>query len=144
MPLSGEYEPGTSEWARVQAEKFEGSGGAEANLLRGRPIVVVTNVGAKSGKLRKTALMRVEHGGVYAIVASKGGAETHPTWHFNLVANPLVELQDGPEKHDYRARLVGGDERALWWSRAAEAWPDYDDYQTKTDREIPVFVLERV
>ena len=109
MPLSGEYEPSTSEWARVQAEAFEASDGAEANLLRGRPIIVVTNVGAKSGKLRKTALMRVEHDGVYAVVASKGGAPKHPTWYYNLVANPLVELQDGAEKHDYRARLVTGE-----------------------------------
>jgi deazaflavin-dependent oxidoreductase (nitroreductase family) len=144
MPLSGEYQPGTSEWAREQAEKFEASDGAEANLLRGRPIVVVTNVGAKTGKLRKTALMRVEHDGVYAIVASKGGAVKHPTWYHNLVANPLVELQEGAERHDYRARLVTGVERALWWARANETWPAYADYQAKTDREIPVFVLERV
>jgi F420H(2)-dependent quinone reductase len=144
MPLSGEYEPGKSEWARVQAEAFEASDGAEANLLRGRPIIVMTNVGAKTGKLRKTALMRVEHDGVYAVVASKGGAEKNPTWYYNIVANPLVELQDGAEKHDYRARQVSGEERALWWARANETWPSYDDYQTKTDREIPVFVLERV
>ena len=144
MPLSGEYAPGTSEWARVQAEAFESTQGAEANTLRGRPIVVVTSVGAKTGKLRKTALMRVEHDGVYAIVASKGGSAVHPTWYYNIVANPLVELQDGADRHDYRAREVGGDERALWWSRAVETWPAYDDYQTKTDREIPVFVLEPV
>jgi F420H(2)-dependent quinone reductase len=144
MPLSGEYQPNKYEWARVQAEAFEASDGAEANTLQGRPIVVVTNVGAKSGKLYKTALMRVEHDGVYAVVASKGGAAKHPTWFHNLVANPHVEVQDGAEKHDYLARIVTGEERALWWARATETWPAYDDYQKKTDREIPVFVLERI
>jgi len=144
MPLTGEYAPSTSEWARTQAEKFEASDGAEANELRGKPIIVLTSMGAKSGKLRKNALMRVEHDGVYAVVASKGGAPTHPNWYFNLVAHPHVELQDGAVKRDYRARLVTGDERALWWARANESWPDYDGYQAKTDREIPVFVLEPI
>ncbi|GAA2750504.1 nitroreductase family deazaflavin-dependent oxidoreductase [Amnibacterium kyonggiense] len=142
MPLTGEYEPSTEQWARDQAERFEASGGAEANTLRGRPIIVLTSVGAKSGKLRKTALMRVEHEGRYAVVASKGGAPSHPTWYWNLVRNPHVELQDGPVKRDYDARIVTGEERAAWWERAVEAWPDYAGYQTKTDREIPVFVLE--
>jgi len=142
MPLTGEYAPSTSEWAREQAEKFEASKGAEANTLRGKPVIVLTSVGAKSGKLRKNALMRVEHDGVYAVVASKGGAPEHPSWYHNLVAHPHVELQDGPVKRDYTARLVTGDERALWWTRANEVWPDYDGYQAKTEREIPVFVLE--
>ena len=144
MPLTGEYEPNKYEWARVQAETFEASDGAEANTLQGRPIIVMTSVGAKSGKLRKIALMRVEHDGDYAVVASKGGAHSHPTWYYNLVANPHVELQDGAEKHDYRARELSGEERAIWWARANETWPAYEGYQTKTDRLIPVFVLERI
>ena len=143
MPLTGEYAPSTSEWARKQAEAFEASAGAEANELRGKPIIVLTSLGAKSGKLRKNALMRVEHDGVYAVVASKGGAPQHPSWYFNLVAHPHVELQDGAVKRDYRARLVTGQERELWWARANEVWPDYDEYQRKTDREIPVVVLQR-
>jgi deazaflavin-dependent oxidoreductase (nitroreductase family) len=142
MPLTGEYAPSTSEWARKQAETFEATEGAEANELQGKPIIVLTSVGAKSGKLRKNALMRVEHDGVYAVVASKGGAPQHPNWYFNLVANPHVELQDGAVKRDYRAREVTGEEKALWWARANEVWPQYAGYQTKTDRPIPVFVLE--
>ncbi|GAA4188425.1 F420H(2)-dependent quinone reductase [Gryllotalpicola kribbensis] len=142
MPLEGEYEPGTAEWARTQVEKFEASDGAEANELRGKPIVVVTNVGAKSGKLRKTPVMRVEHGGEYAVIASKGGAAEHPTWYWNLKKNPHVELQDGAKRGDFEAReLPAGPERDEWWARAVEAWPDYAGYQTKTDRLIPVFVL---
>jgi deazaflavin-dependent oxidoreductase (nitroreductase family) len=143
MPLQGEYAPSTAEWARTQAEKFEATEGAEANQLRGRPIIVLTTVGAKSGKLRKTALMRVEHEGEYAVVASKGGAPEQPAWYYNLVANPEVELQDGAAKHDYIAREVQGEEREAWWRRANETWPDYDGYQAKTDRQIPVFVLTR-
>ena len=143
MPLSGEYAPSTSEWARVQAEAYEASGGAESADMRGKPIIVLTSVGAKSGKLRKTALMRVEHEGAYAVVASKGGAPAHPVWYWNLVKNPHVELQDGAEKHDYLAREADGDEYAAWWERAVAAWPDYAGYQTRTDRRIPVFVLER-
>ena len=142
MPLIGEYAPSSSKWARDQAERFEASGGSEANTLRGKPIVVMTSVGAKSGKLRKTPLMRVEHDGKYAVVASKGGAPEHPTWYWNLARDPHVELQDGAIRKDYDARLVEGDERERWWERAVEAWPDYAGYQTKTDREIPVFVLE--
>jgi deazaflavin-dependent oxidoreductase (nitroreductase family) len=146
MPLQGEYAPSTSAWARKQAEAYEASGGTEARTLHdtGMPVVVLTTVGARSGKLRKTALMRVEHEGVYAVVASRGGAPQHPQWYFNLVANPLVELQDGAEKHDYRAREVHGDEKTLWWERSVAAYPPYAAYQTKTDRQIPVFVLERV
>jgi deazaflavin-dependent oxidoreductase (nitroreductase family) len=141
MPLQGEYEPSTADWARTQAERFEASGGTEAAELRGRPIIVLTSVGAKSGKLRKTPLMRVEHEGEYAVVASLGGAPKHPVWYFNLVAHPHVELQDGPVKRDYTAREVAGAERDEWWQRAVAAWPDYAEYQKKTDRQIPVFVL---
>jgi F420H(2)-dependent quinone reductase len=146
MPLEGEYAPSTSDWARKQAEAYEASGGREALTLRdtGLPVIVLTTVGAKSGKLRKTALMRVEHDGVYAVVASRGGAPQHPQWYWNLVANPLVELQDETEKHDYRAREVFGDEKAIWWERSVAAYPPYADYQAKTERQIPVFVLERV
>jgi len=142
MPLQGEYEPSPSDWARDQAELFESTNGAEGALLRGRPIIVLTSVGARTGKLRKTPLMRVEHDGLYAVVASRGGAPTHPQWYFNLTANAHVELQDGATKRDYRARELTGDEKAVWWERAVDAWPDYAGYQEKTDRRIPVFVLE--
>ncbi len=141
MPLTGEYAPSTSDWAREQAEKFEQSGGSEANAMRGMPIILLTSVGAKSGKLRKTPLMRVEHDGEYAVVASLGGAPDHPVWYHNLKKNPHVELQDGPVKLDYHAREVTGDEKAVWWERSVAAYPDYADYQGKTTREIPVFVL---
>ncbi|HWM33659.1 MAG TPA: nitroreductase family deazaflavin-dependent oxidoreductase [Pseudolysinimonas sp.] len=141
MPLEGEYAPSTSGWARRQAETYEQSGGTEALDLRGRPVIVLTSVGAKTGMLRKTALMRVEHDGEYAVVASLGGAPKHPVWYHNLVANPHVELQDGPVKRDYLAREVHGEERELWWQRAVETWPAYADYAKKTDRVIPVFVL---
>ncbi len=144
MPLSGDYAPGTSAWARKQAELYEATGGAEGGDLRGRPIIVLTSVGAKTGRLRKTALMRVEHAGVYAVVASKGGAPKHPVWYHNLVANPIVELQDGPSRRDYRAREVTGTEKSTWWARAVATWPDYARYQAKTTREIPVFVLEPI
>jgi deazaflavin-dependent oxidoreductase (nitroreductase family) len=144
VPLEGEYAPSTSAWARKQAETYEASGGTEAADLWGRPIVVLTSVGAKTGKLRKTALMRVEHEGLYAVVASLGGAPKHPVWYYNLVKNPRVELQDGAAAREYVAREVQGAERELWWSRAVEAYPPYADYQTKTERVIPVFVLEPV
>jgi len=144
MPLTGDYAPSTASWARRQAERYEASNGAEAGDLRGRPIIVLTSVGAKTGKLRKTALMRVEHDGTYAVVASLGGAPRHPVWYYNLKAQPHVELQDGPIKRDYQAREVTGDEKKLWWERAVEAWPDYARYQTKTARQIPVFVLEPI
>ena len=142
MPLTGEYEPSTSDWSRKQTEAFEASNGQEANTLRGRPIVVLTSVGAKSGNLRKSSLMRVEHDGVYAVVASLGGAPTNPVWYYNLKANPHVELQDGAVRKDYTAREVTGEEKAVWWERAVAAWPDYAAYQQKTERQIPVFVLE--
>jgi F420H(2)-dependent quinone reductase len=141
MPLAGEYEPSPSGWARDQAELFERSRGTQGNTLRGMPIILLTSVGARSGKLRKTPLMRVEHGGEYALVASLGGAPKHPVWYHNLKKNPHVELQDGPVKRDYRACEVTGAEKAVWWDRAVAAYPDYADYQKKTTREIPVFVL---
>jgi deazaflavin-dependent oxidoreductase (nitroreductase family) len=144
MPLTGEYKPSTSEWARTQAERYEASDGAEANTLRGVPIIVLTTVGAKSGALRKTALMRVEHEGRYAVVASKGGAPDEPRWGENMRRHPRVELQDGAVKRDYVARELGGDERAEWWARSVAVWPDYDAYQRKTDRLIAVFLLEPV
>lgn len=144
MSLSGEYLPSTSEWARQQAETFEASGGQESAELRGVPIIVLTTVGAKTGGLRKTALMRVEHDGKYAVVASKGGAPEHPAWFYNLVKNPRVALQDGNVKKEYDAHQAEGAERDEWWARAAAVWPDYDEYQKKTERRIEVFVLEPV
>jgi deazaflavin-dependent oxidoreductase (nitroreductase family) len=142
MPLQGEYEPGTSPRSRAQVELYEASGGTEGTTLRDMPVVVVTSIGAKSGKLRKTPVMRVEADGCYAAVASRGGAVEHPVWYFNLVANPVVELQDGAAKIDMKARELHGDERSLWWSRAVEAYPDYAAYQERTERLIPVFLLE--
>lgn len=144
MPLTGEYEPSSSGWVREQAELYEKSGGTEGTTIKGLPVVLLTSKGNKSGKLRKSPLMRVEHDGEYAIVASLGGAPRHPVWYHNVKAEPLVELQDGPNKHDYLAREVRGDEKARWWERAVAAYPDYEDYQNKTDRDIPVFVLSRV
>jgi deazaflavin-dependent oxidoreductase (nitroreductase family) len=144
MPLEGEYEPGTADWARRQAERFEASNGEQGGLLRGRPIVVLTSVGRRTGKLRKTALMRVEHEGRYAVVASLGGAAHHPVWYHNLKAEPHVELQDAAVKRDYRAREVKGVEREEWWARAVEAYPDYAAYARRTRRVIPVFVLEPI
>jgi deazaflavin-dependent oxidoreductase (nitroreductase family) len=129
---------------RDQVELYESSGGTQGTTLRdtGLPVVIVTNLGGKSGKLRKTPVMRVEHDGSYAMVASKGGAPEHPVWYYNLRANPQVEVQDGPDKRDMVAREVSGDERAQWWKRAVDAFPNYAEYQQKTSREIPVFVLE--
>lgn len=144
MPLTGEYAPSTSEWSRKQAEQFEASQGQKANTMRGMPIIVLTTVGAKSGKLRKTPLMRVEHDGQYAVVASLGGAPQNPVWYYNIKQHPLVELQDGAVKREYMAREVKGEEKARWWERAVEAYPDYADYQKKTTRQIPVFVLTPV
>ncbi len=132
------------DWARKQAELLERSGGTEGTTLNGMPVVLMTTKGNKTGKLRKTPLMRVEHDGEYAVVASLGGAPKHPVWYYNVKAEPLVELQDGPDKADYLAREVSGDEKAVWWDRAVAAYPDYADYQRKTDREIPVFVLTKV
>jgi deazaflavin-dependent oxidoreductase (nitroreductase family) len=142
MSLTGEYEPSPQQWVRDQVELYESSGGTEGTTLNGRPVVVVTHRGARSGKLRKTPVMRVEHDGRYALVASRGGAPTHPLWYANVVAEPHVELQDATEKHDMVAREVHGEEKATWWQRAVEAFPPYAEYQAKTDREIPVLVLE--
>ncbi len=144
MPLSGDYEPSTSDWARENAEKYMESGGTEGTELQGKPVILLTTIGAKTGKIRKTPLMRVEHDGEYAIVASLGGAPKHPVWYHNIKAHPRVELQDGPVTKDYEAREVFGDEKYVWWERAVEAWPDYANYQKKTDRQIPVVVLTPV
>ncbi len=141
MPLVGEYAPSTSEFAREQVELIESSGGTRGTTLNDRPVVVLWTLGAKSGKIRKTPLMRVEHDGEYAVVASMGGAPTHPVWYRNLLEHPLVELQDGPVRRDYVAREVTGAERDAWWARATAVWPDYDTYTTRTDRQIPVVVL---
>ena len=141
MPLSGDYEPSTSDWARENAEKYMESGGTEGTELEGRPVILLTTLGAKTGKIRKTPLMRVEHNGEYAVVASLGGAPKNPVWYYNVKKNPRVELQDGSVTKDYEAREVFGDEKVAWWGRAVEAWPDYAEYQTKTDRQIPLFVL---
>jgi deazaflavin-dependent oxidoreductase (nitroreductase family) len=141
MPLTGEHAPSTSDWAREQAELYERSGGTEGTTLNGMPVIILTSIGARSGALRKTALMRVEHEGRYAVVASLGGSPKHPVWYFNLLADPRVELQDGPERADYVAALVEGEEKALWWERAVAAYPPYAEYQERTDRDIPVFVL---
>jgi F420H(2)-dependent quinone reductase len=142
MPLEGEYEPSPEKWVRDQVEMYESSGGTKGTTMRGMPVIVLTTRGAKSGKIRKSPLMRVEHEGRYAVVASLGGAPKHPVWYHNVVADPRVELQDGPVRKDMKAREVTGDEKALWWERAVAAYPDYADYQKKTDREIPVFVVE--
>jgi deazaflavin-dependent oxidoreductase (nitroreductase family) len=144
MPLHGDYEPSPQPYVRDQVETYERTHGAEGNTMRGKPVVILTTQGAKSGKLRKTPLMRIEHGGRYAVVASLGGAPQHPLWYHNVVANPQVELQDGPHRQEYRAREATGEERDLWWERAVEAWPDYAEYQKKTDRQIPLFVLDPV
>ena len=146
MPVEGEYEPSPAAWVREQVELYESSGGTRGTTLRetGLPVVVVTNRGARSGKVHKTPVMRVEHGGRYAMVASKGGAPNHPVWYYNVRANPLVELQDGPHRQDMTARELSGEERAEWWTRAVAAYPPYAEYQQKTTRQIPVFVLEPV
>ena len=146
MPVDGDYEPSSAAWVRDQVEEYENSGGAQGTTLRetGLAVVIVTNRGATSGKVRKTPVMRVEHDGRYAMVASKGGAPDNPLWYYNVRANPQVELQDGPHKQDMVAREVSGDERAEWWQRAVAAYPPYAEYQQKTARQIPVFVLEPV
>jgi F420H(2)-dependent quinone reductase len=144
MPDEGDYEPSPRRWVREQVELYESSGGTEGTTLRdtGLPVVIITNLGVRSGKLRKTPVMRVEHDGRYAAVASQGGAPTHPNWYYNFRANPSVELQDGSHKQDMIARELTGDERAEWWGRAVAAYPPYADYQRRTTRQIPVFVLE--
>ncbi len=145
MPIEGEYEPSALEWVRDQIAEYESSRGQRANTLRetGIPVIIVTMRGHSSGKVRKIALMRVEHDGAYALVASYGGSPNHPGWYNNLVADPNIEIQDGPEPHDYRVREVIGDERVAWWERAVAVFGSYADYQAKTDRVIPVLVAER-
>jgi deazaflavin-dependent oxidoreductase (nitroreductase family) len=142
MSLEGTYEPSPPEWVRNQVDEYESSGGTRGNTMRDMPIIILTSRGAHSEKLRKTPLMRVEHDGRYAVVASKGGAPENPVWYYNLVAHPQVELQDGPTPIDMVARELHAAEKAEWWKRAVAAYPDYDDYQKKTERQIPVFLLE--
>jgi F420H(2)-dependent quinone reductase len=144
MPLEGEYEPSPAKWVRDQVELYESSGGTKGTTLRGLPVIVLTTRGTKTGKLRKTPLMRVEHNGTYAAVASLGGAPKNPVWYYNVLAEPHVQLQDGAEVWDMKAREIAGEEKAAWWERCVAAYPDYAEYQKKTDREIPVFLLERV
>jgi deazaflavin-dependent oxidoreductase (nitroreductase family) len=146
MSIEGEYEPSPSQWVRDQVAEYEASAGTRANTLRdtGLPIVIFTTRGNRSGKVRRTPVMRVEFNGEYALVASKGGAPNHPVWYYNLLANPDdVTLQDGPEPFDVVVRQISGDERAAWWERAVAAYPPYAEYQLKTEREIPVFVATR-
>lgn len=142
MPLHGEYVPSPSQWVRDQVEVYERTGGAEGATLQGKPVIILTTRGARTGKLRKIPLMRVEHEGRYAAVASMGGAPEHPVWYHNLVAEPQIELQDGAQKWDMTARELSGAEREEWWQRAVAAFPPYADYQERTEREIPVFLLE--
>jgi F420H(2)-dependent quinone reductase len=142
MPLTGEYEPSSSKWAAVQVELYEASGGRAGDTLEGAPVVILTTRGRKTGKLRKTPLMRIEHDGVYAVVASLGGAPKHPVWYLNLVANPDVTLQDGEKVLDLRARTASADEKRHWWPRLTAVWPPYSEYQSKTERDIPVVLLE--
>jgi F420H(2)-dependent quinone reductase len=142
MPLSGEYEPSPSAWVADQVRDYEASGGTENNTLRGVPVVILTTRGRRSGKLRKSALMRVEHDGTYVVVASMGGAPAHPVWYLNLVDDPHVTLQDGATVFDARARTATREEKATWWPHATAVWPDYDDYQARTERDIPVVIIE--
>ena len=147
MSLQGHYEPSPSEWVRDQVELYERTGGAEGNTLRdtGLPVIIVTTRGNKSGQIRKTPLMRVEHDGEYALVASQGGAPKHPVWYYNLVANPeSVTIQDGPEPFAVTVREIEGAERDEWWERAVAAFPPYAQYQLKTERRIPVFVATKM
>ena len=146
MSLDGEYVPSTSQWVRDQVDTYEASGGQQANTLgdTGLAVIIVTSVGNKSGKVRKTPLMRVEHDGEYALIASMGGAPKHPVWYFNLKADPdAVQIQDGFEPFAVRVRELSGEERAVWWERAVQAFPPYADYQERTERQIPVFVASR-
>jgi deazaflavin-dependent oxidoreductase (nitroreductase family) len=145
MPLQGEYEPSPEAWVREQVERYEATDGREANTLRdtGLPVVIFTTRGHKSGKLRKTPLMRVEHDGAYLMVASKGGAPSHPLWYHNISADPeALVVQDGADRFDARARELQGEEREVWWRRAVEAYPPYAEYQRKTERQIPVLLAE--
>ena len=145
MPIDGEYEPSALDWVREQITEYEASGGQRANTLRetGIPIIVVTMRGHRSGKVRKIALMRVEHDGAYALVASYGGRPANPGWYNNLVASPAVTIQDGPEPHEFVVSEVTDDERQTWFDRAVAVFPTYAEYQAKTDRVIPVLVARR-
>ncbi|MEO6652903.1 MAG: nitroreductase family deazaflavin-dependent oxidoreductase [Ilumatobacteraceae bacterium] len=144
MPIEGEYVPSSSQWVADQVAEYESSNGERASTLRetGIPVIIVTMRGSSSGNVRKIALMRVEHDGDYALVASMGGAPDNPGWYHNLVADSHVMIQDGPEPHDFDVRIVEGDERAEWWDRAVAVFPTYADYEAKTDRHIPVFVAQ--
>lgn len=142
MPIDGEYEPSAWNWVAKQVDLYESSGGTKGLTIEGKPVVVMTMRGRKSGKVRKAAVMRVEHDGSYAAIASKGGDPKHPEWYLNLLDDPEVTVQDGTEVYDMRAHQAEGDERTAWWARAVEVWPQYDGYQTKTSRQIPVLVLE--
>lgn len=144
MPIDGEYEPSPWDMVADQVTQYEATGGAEGGTLEGKPCVILSTRGRKTGKVRKTPLMRVEHDGVYAVVASMGGAPNHPVWFLNIEADPAVTIQDGPDVHDLRAHTAVGDEKAEWWRRALEVWPSYDEYQASTDRQIPLVVLEPV
>jgi len=146
MALTDEYVPSSEQWVRDQVDLYESSGGTDGTTLRdtGLPVVIVTSFGARTGKVRKTPLMRVEHDGAYALVASQGGAPRHPFWYHDVVAHPEVHIQDGPDKRTYRAREIAGEEKAVWWERAVVAFPPYAEYQERTEREIPVFVAEPV
>jgi deazaflavin-dependent oxidoreductase (nitroreductase family) len=143
MPIQGDYEPSAWKFAADQVALYEATGGVEGGTLQGKPVIILTTRGRHSGKVRKTPLMRVEHNGTYAIVASMGGAPKHPVWYLNVIASPGVTLQDGPNVYEMLAREVHGDEKARWWALAVATWPAYAEYQTKTDRQIPVVVLER-
>jgi len=143
MPLSGEYEPSPWDWVREHADKISETGSTDGVDMKGKPLILLTTIGAKTGKIRKTPLMRVEHDGVYAMVGSVGGAPEDPAWVANVRANPEVTVQDGPEPWDGVVREITGEEKAVWWERAVAAYPSYADYQERTDREIPVFLVER-
>jgi deazaflavin-dependent oxidoreductase (nitroreductase family) len=144
MPLEGHYEPSPVDWVRKQVEQYESSDGREGNTMKDLPVIVLTTKGARTGNLRKSPLMRVEHDGRYLIVASLGGAPTHPVWYHNAVANPTVEVQDGPIRQDMATRELDGDEREVWWKRAVDAFPPYAEYQEKTSRVIPILICEPV
>ncbi|MER7681749.1 nitroreductase family deazaflavin-dependent oxidoreductase [Streptomyces sp. NPDC096934] len=142
MPLNGEYEPSATEWVREQVAQYEATDGAEGGTFLDLPVIILTTKGAKSGKIRKMPLMRVEHDGSYAVAASNGGADTHPSWYRNVVSHPLVEVQDHAVKRDMIARELQGEEKAAWWKRADAAYPPFVEYRAGTEREIPLFVLE--
>ncbi|MCU1649756.1 MAG: hypothetical protein QOD04_4715 [Pseudonocardiales bacterium] len=144
MPLEGHYEPSPVDWVRKQVEQFESSDGREGNTMKDLPVIVLTTKGARTGNIRKSPLMRVEHDGKYLIVASLGGAPSHPVWYHNVAANPTVEIQDGATRQDMATRELDGDEREVWWKRAVDAFPPYAEYQEKTSRVIPILICEPV